>query len=685
MIDDSSTFREYLRSGLQDAGYDVLTAETGEQGLALAQSSEIGAFIVDNVLPGIDGASVVRRLRQQVRHRRTPSLLLTSSTDPRHELNALEAGADAFVLKEESMEVLLARLASALRSVGASIYDSVPQGDRRPPSVLFVDALKDWSEPVAAALRQEGVDVRAGKSEGIASHPSDCIVLSVSSVASASDLIAKLRKRDVPRSPRIVLVGESQSRTELVDAIALGADDYLPSSAGEAVMTARLHAQLRRKQLEDENEIARENLIRHRMELENQTQLAAARAAIAEELRAARDIAERKAREAENLLAQNDAVFRSMADGLVIVDLNGGIIQANQAAMNIFGVSEPAHLERMLDPNSAAAELRTLAGEIVPPSEWPLSQACRGVSISNLELQVVRRQGNSQFLATFNAVPVRDREGTRILAALTFRDITSLKRSEEILRKTEQLAVTGRLAASIAHEINNPLSAVMNLLFLAELDARDNPHTAEMLDKAQKELRRIADITRQTLAFYRDWNRPIETDVSAMVSDIADMFTVKLRVAEMEVQLELDASAQPCVYPGELRQAISNVLSNAIEASPRGGTLRVRVRNTVNNGTPGVRITIGDCGHGIPRTFYSEMFQPFSSLRGTNGTGLGLWVTQAIIVRHGGSLRFRSRTGVPSGTVFTMFVPFVPLNARASDTMGNLFRDLGRELLSPGR
>lgn len=580
------------------------------------------------------------------------------------------------------MDVLLARLASTLRSVGRPAHSEGDE-EHRPPRVLFLNAKPSWSQPVTNALINEGVQALSAEGQALPSDHFDCIVLNVDTVESASELIDRLRKHQSRCAPRIVVVGESQRRAELVDAMALGADDYLPSSADLAVVTARLHAQLRRKQLEDENETARENLIRHRMELDNQTQIAAARAAIAEELRIARDVAEQKAHEAESLLAQNEAVLRSMADGLIIADLGGRIVQANQAAKDLLGVPDSEQLAALIAPESAMIELRSLEGDIVPPEEWPLRQALRGVGVCNLELQFVRLDTNTQFLASFNAVPVSDREGRRILAALTFRDITGVKRSEEMLRKTEQLAVTGRLAASIAHEINNPLSAVMNLLYLAEQRVTRDRQTADLIDSAQKELRRIAEITRQTLAFYREWNRPVETDVCAMVADVVDLFSLKLNSLSVEVRVEVRCAVHPCVYPGELRQAISNVVLNAIEASPRGSYVRMRIRQASSMGVPGIRITVADQGHGIPVSFYPELFKPFSSLKESRGTGLGLWVTQAIVARHGGVIRFRSRTQLPSGTVFTLFVPLEPPAALGPDNLGRLFRDVGRELLSP--
>jgi signal transduction histidine kinase/DNA-binding response OmpR family regulator len=660
----------------------VLTAESGEQGLSIAQNSEIDVFVVDNLLPGIDGASVVRRLRQQVRHRRTPSLLLTASDDPSQELTALEAGADAFVRKDGTIEVLLARLAAVLRSVGAPA-EKAERGGRNAPSVLFVNPSAASIQQVARALAEEGFAVQTVNSPEIPEGEFECVVVNAAAVSRASGLVPELRARQVSRPPRIVILGESTNRSELLDAIALGADDYLPLSADEAVLAARLRAQLRRKQLEDENQLTRENLMRHRIELEAQRQIAAARNVLAEELRAARDLAERKAREAENLLAQNEAVFRSMAEGLIISDLDGNLMQVNQAALDIFKVKDSGELESLLRPAAGLYDMRALSGVPVPSAEWPLAQAARGVSVGNIELQFVRLDRDQAFIGSFNAVPVENRERDRILTALTVRDITAQKRSEDVLRRTEQLAVTGRLAASIAHEVNNPLSAVMNLLYLIEGQISSDSRAADLLSTAQKELRRIADITRQTLTFYRDSTKPVEVDICALVSEVAELLSERLGSMLVRLQSELNCSKHPIGFPGELRQVISNLVSNAIDASPRGQTVLIRVRASQLNGNGGVRITVADRGTGIPRAFYPDIFKPFSSLKGLHGTGLGLWVTQSIIARHDGRIHFRSRTQIPSGTVFSIFIPLSPvIQADRPDSFNSLFRDLGRELLT---
>lgn len=641
------------------------------------------------MLPGIDGASVVRRLRQQVRHRRTPSLLLTASDDPAQELNALEAGADAFVRKNESIEVLLARLAGVLRSVGSPAAAAGGPAEHRAPIVLFVNTEGTPAEQAALALSQEGVIVRLAPAAALPAGECDCILAGVAGVAGvaaveqAAGLVREVRARQGSRA-RIMLFGPSENRSDLLDAIALGADDYLSWSAGEAVLTARLRAQLRRKQLEDENERARENFLRHQMELESERQMADARAAVAEELRIARDLAEQKAREAGDLLAQNEAVFRSITEGLLIADLDGRFVQVNDAAVAIFGASSRESLERLLHSGTRLCEMRTLGGRLLPPHEWPLALALRGQSVSNVELVFERRDTGHIVTGSFSAVPVCNGEGRRILAAVTVRDITAQKRSEDVLRRTEQLAVTGRLAASIAHEINNPLSAVMNLLYLLQIPLQNDPAAAEYLAMAQKELQRVADITRQTLAFYRESSKPVEVDMCALVHEVEDLFSSKLRSTGVEIRTELECSTRPRAFAGELRQIISNLVANAIDASPPGSVIRMRVRSSRFRNIEGVRITVADRGPGIPRSFYGELFKPFASLKGSRGTGLGLWVTQSIVARHEGVIRFHSSTQLPHrGTVFSVFIPLAPsIRSDRPDTISKLFRDLGNELLA---
>ncbi len=240
-------------------------------------------------------------------------------------------------------------------------------------------------------------------------------------------------------------------------------------------------------------------------------------------------------------------------------------------------------------------------------------------------------------------------------------------RAQDALRRSEKLAVTGRLAASIAHEINNPLEAVTNLLYL--MRGSDNPAQAHSyLSQADQELARVAEITRQTLRFYREPSHPVDTVVAGVLHSVLVLYNSRILAANVEVLLEIEApDATVLASPGELRQVIANIVGNAIDAMRHGGRLRLRISEE-NGGddAPRVRLTIGDTGSGIPAALLPSIFEPFVTTKGETGTGLGLWVTGEIIRRNGWGIRVRSRCGPrASGTVFSITLPLRSVAAHA--------------------
>jgi signal transduction histidine kinase len=232
-------------------------------------------------------------------------------------------------------------------------------------------------------------------------------------------------------------------------------------------------------------------------------------------------------------------------------------------------------------------------------------------------------------------------------------------RAQDALRRSEKLAVTGRLAASIAHEINNPLEAVTNLLYL--MRSSDDPSQAhKYLSAADQELARVAEITRQTLRFYREPSHPVGTEVAAVLRSVLVLYNSRLAASSISVQLEIGPpSATVLASPGELRQVIANIVGNAIDAMRCGGRLRLRISHEApTNAAPRVRLTIADTGSGIPTPLLPTIFEPFVTTKGETGTGLGLWVTGEILRRNGWSIRVRSRCGsAHSGTVFSITIP----------------------------
>ncbi len=297
VIDDSPTFREELRSVLESSGYLVLTAGTGEDGLRAAVDARPAVIVVDGVLPGIDGSTVIKRIRADAALRSTPCILLTASEERSGELRALEAGADAYVRKEEDTQVILARVTAVLRSSGApSAVRSTSSllGPKRILTVvLTVDDSLTYLHEVAAQLREEGYDVipaRSGEEalELLAVQNVDCILLDlVMPGLSGQETCRRIKGsaswRDIP----LIMHTALEEQDAMIEGINAGADDYIAKSSDLEVLRARVRAQLRRKQFEDENRNIREQLLQKELEVtvaNSARELAETRAAFVEEL-----------------------------------------------------------------------------------------------------------------------------------------------------------------------------------------------------------------------------------------------------------------------------------------------------------------------------------------------------------------------------------------------------------------
>ena len=232
--------------------------------------------------------------------------------------------------------------------------------------------------------------------------------------------------------------------------------------------------------------------------------------------------------------------------------------------------------------------------------------------------------------------------------------------AQAALLRSEKLAVTGRLAASIAHEINNPLESVTNLLYLMRGNLSPEQRK-QFLAEAEQELARVTEITKQTLRFYREPSQPTATDVSAVLDSVLRLHGSRLRAAGVKVHREiLSETVTVLSTPGELRQILANIIGNATDAMRQGGCLRIRISNRKQWQRTGccVRLTIADNGTGIPPDVLPTIFEPFVTTKGETGTGLGLWVTSEIVKKNGWKIRVRSsRNPARRGTVFSLVIP----------------------------
>ena len=298
VIDDSATVREELRGALTDAGYAVVLAETGEDGLRAAPRVRPAALIVDGDLPGIDGHAVVRRIRLDATLRRTPCLLLTGSrTDRSDEVAALDAGVDAYVRKSEDVGIVLARLRAMLRSASTDGLAAATASALGPKRILAVDDSPTYLAMIADHLRAEGYDVILARSGEealllLAVQPVDCILLDlVMPGLSGQDTCRRIKSSTVFRDVPLIMLTGHDEREAMIDGINAGADDYLSKSSDLEVLKARLRAQLRRKQFEDETRVIREQLLRHELEVQ--------------EARAARELADERAQHLADLQRTN--------------------------------------------------------------------------------------------------------------------------------------------------------------------------------------------------------------------------------------------------------------------------------------------------------------------------------------------------------------------------------------------
>jgi two-component system NtrC family sensor kinase len=297
VIDDSVTFREALRSALTAAGYDVVVAASGEEGLRVAADRRPSAIMVDGVLPGIDGATVIRRVRLDSALRAVPCLLVTGSLGAGAELRALDAGADAFVRKEDDIDVILAKLAAVLRRASVATAPEQSASSLGPKRILAVDDSLTYLEALGGTLRADGYDVvlaRSGEAalELLAVQSVDCILLDLMMPGlSGQDTCRRIKGAPGIRNIPLIMLTALEDREAMIHGLSVGADDYISKSSDFEILKARMRAQIRRRQFEDEMHHAREELLTKELEMA--------------EAHAARDIAEMRARLCDELESRN--------------------------------------------------------------------------------------------------------------------------------------------------------------------------------------------------------------------------------------------------------------------------------------------------------------------------------------------------------------------------------------------
>ena len=351
-----------------------------------------------------------------------------------------------------------------------------------------------------------------------------------------------------------------------------------------------------------------------------------------------------------------DSMLANAPIGLVFFDRQCRIVRVNEVFAEMTGVALSRHLGRTLPevlPERIATRLEEAVRHVIE-AEQP---------VHDLELDGKSSEPGVMWTWLVTLYPVRPTpEKVRWVGAIVI-DVSERKRSEDALRRTEKLAATGRLAASIAHEINNPLEAITNLLYLLRRFCHLDEVALNYVTTAEGEVRRMSEITQQTLRFYRQSTLPARATMEELLDAVLDMYRARLGTLGITVERNYEPNLDVFCFAGEIRQVISNLVSNAMEATAAGGRLIVRARlsrDWVHPQREGVRITIADTGSGMTHEVRNRLFEAFFTTKGATGTGLGLWVSHEIILKHHGIIHLRSRPaseGGASGTVFQMFFP----------------------------
>jgi PAS domain S-box-containing protein len=354
-----------------------------------------------------------------------------------------------------------------------------------------------------------------------------------------------------------------------------------------------------------------------------------------------------------------NTTLRSIGDAVIACNPDGKVVFMNQVAEQLTGWKESEANGAPLSKIFVICNQRTRA--VVESPVEMVRRSGKVVGLANHTILI--RKDQAEFQIDDSAAPILDKGAHMIGIVLVFRDISERYAAQQTLMRAEKLASAGRLAAAIAHEVNNPLEGLVNLIYLARGE-EDVQRIRLHLGEADRELQRIAHITRQSLGFYRENSSAGLFRPDVVVREVFDFYS--FRAAHIHVNLHVNIKTERKAWgnPGELRQVLSNLVANSLDACTAGDAICVRVRSAMD----GVRIAVADTGCGIHPENLDRIFEPFFTTKKDTGTGLGLWVSRELIEKHGGRLAVRSNvTGRRTGTVFSLFLPV----SAAAEAPGN--------------
>jgi PAS domain S-box-containing protein len=614
VIDDSATYRNQVREALEGAGYAVQAAETGEEGLTMAAASGPDAVIVDGNLPGIDGVTVVRRLKSDTSLRSVPCVLLTAAEGTADELRSLEAGADAYIRKSEDLGVILVRLAALLRRARPADGAAIPSLFA-PKRLLAVDDSRTYLEELGERLREEGYDVVLAASgaqalELLAAQPVDCILLDLMMPdMSGEETCRRIKQSPLWRDIPLVMLTARDDRNAMIEGINAGADDYIAKNADFEVLKARLRAQLRRKHFEDENRRINEQLVRRETE---------------------RDVFER---------------FFAISLDMMCIVTPDGYFQRVSRSFDVLGyslhelTSQP--FIEFVHADDCAATLAEFA---------KLHQGARWITIDN---RFRCKDGSHRWLSWVSGP---DSTGTLYGIA---RDVTDTKQHQEELARAKEAAEAANaelesFSYSVAHDLRAPLRSIdgFSQALLEDayevLDAGSRKYLGFIRESATHMAQLIDDLLALSRVTRSELRRE-RLDLGAIAH--AAIRRLQREHPQRQVEILIQDETLAAVDPRLFAVVFDNLLGNAWKYTGKRVGSRIEFSSSVVDGHP--VYCVRDNGAGFDMAYAGKLFGVFQRLHSAaefEGTGVGLATIARIIRRHGG--RVWAEAAVDQGASF---------------------------------
>jgi PAS domain S-box-containing protein len=373
------------------------------------------------------------------------------------------------------------------------------------------------------------------------------------------------------------------------------------------------------------------------------------------------DTAEATAAEARAQKEWSHTILHSIGDAVIATNSEGAVTFMNPVAETLTGwTSQEAQHKPLADVFRIVNEQTR---ETVENPVDKVRRLSKVVGLANHTILI--NKSGQEFAIDDSGSPIRDASGAMVGIVLVFRDVTQQRNLEAAMRSNERLALAGRLSASIAHEIHNPIDTAGNLLFMASEKTSDRPEVQKLMLDAMGHVLRVASISRNMLSLHRESSTPTSVKLPELLDGVVALIEETIAKGKRKIRVEHGFDGNLQGFPAELRQVFTNVVKNAVEATSEGGSIRIFSVPTQEAGQDGVLVHIADNGVGISEQMKSKLFTPFATTKEESGSGLGLWVSRAIVRKHDGTIRVSSAESGYLGTTVSVFLP-LKANARMS-------------------